>query len=99
MCSLNLEKLCSKQFPLKEYKYHLEGLLWRLSGKESAYQCRRRGSDPLSGEIPPAAEQLSPGTAATEPTLQSPGSAVTEAQEFVLGNERSPHDEKPEHCN
>ena len=69
MRTLNLEKPCSKQFPLKEYKYHLEGLLWWLSGKESAYQCRRRGSDPWSGEIPPAAEQLSPGTATTEPAL------------------------------
>ena len=35
--------------------------------------------DPLSGKIPNVSEQPSPGTAATEPGLQSPGAAVREA--------------------
>ena len=39
-----------------------EGLPWRLSGYESACQCKRHGFHPRSGKIPRAAEQLSPCT-------------------------------------
>ena len=46
-----------------------QGLPWWLSGKESACQCRRLGFDPWSGNIPHAAEQLSPCTTTTEPVL------------------------------
>ena len=45
------------------------GLPWWLSGKESTCQCRRRGLDPRSGQIPPAAGQQSLYTAATGPEL------------------------------
>ena len=44
-------------------------LPWRSSGKESTCWCGRPGFDPLSGKIPHAEEQLSPWTAAAEPTL------------------------------
>ena len=36
-----------------------QGLLWWLSAKESACQCRRHGFNPWSGKIPHAAERLS----------------------------------------
>ena len=55
------------------------GLAWRLSGKEFACQCRRRGLDPWSGKLPCAMEQLSPCAITTEPVLSSPGAAATEA--------------------
>ena len=42
---------------------------WWPSGKESACQCRRHRFDPWSGEIPHAAEQLSPGATPPEPVL------------------------------
>ena len=43
------------------------GLPWWLSAKEHACQCRNQQFDPWSGKIPYALEQLSPGTAITEP--------------------------------
>ena len=52
---------------------------WWFSGKESTCQCRRHGFNPWSGKIPHAAEQLSSCATATEPVLQSPGAAPTEA--------------------
>ncbi|KAF4008139.1 hypothetical protein G4228_019781 [Cervus hanglu yarkandensis] len=42
------------------------GLLWWLSGQESACQCRRHPL-PWSGKLPHAAEQLSPCSTALEP--------------------------------
>ena len=39
-----------------------QGLPWRLSGEESAHQCRRHRLYPWSGRIPRASEQLSPCT-------------------------------------
>ena len=45
------------------------GLPWWLRGKESAYNCRRRGFDPWSGKIPQAVEQLSPSGKTAEPVL------------------------------
>ena len=47
----------------------LKGLPWWLSGKESAYQCRRYGFDPLSRKLPHAEKQLSQRAATTEPVL------------------------------
>ena len=50
--------------------------------KEITFQCRickRHGFDPWSKKIPYAVEQLSPCTAITEPVLQSPETATTEA--------------------
>ena len=44
-------------------------LPWWLSGKESAYQCRRHRFDPRSGKIPHAKEQLSPSATTIEPVL------------------------------
>ena len=86
-----------------------QGLPWRLSGKESACQCRRHGFDPWSGRIPHAAEQLSPCTTATEPVVYSPGAVTTESTyctywsphilEPVLRNKRSRRNEKLVHCN
>ena len=49
----------------------MAGLPWWLSGKESAYQCRRHGFNPWSGKIPHAAGQLSPCATATETTEAS----------------------------
>ena len=44
-------------------------LPWWLIGKESAYQCRRRGFDSWSGKVSCAMEQLSSCTTITEPVL------------------------------
>ena len=46
-----------------------QGLPWWHSGWESACQCKGHGFKPWSGKIPHAAEQLSPCTTTTEPTL------------------------------
>ena len=47
-------------------KFHIKnlkiGLLWWLSGKEFACQCRRHVFDPWSGKILHATEQLKPGS-------------------------------------
>ena len=79
-------------------KVFMEGLLWWLSGKESACQCRRRGFDPWSGTIPHALEQqlLSLCSRAWEPKLRSPRAAAREALEPVL-HKRSHRSEKPMH--
>ena len=53
-------------FSQRNCKNCFQGLLWCLSGKESAGQCRRLGFDPLSREIPCAARQLSPCATTTE---------------------------------
>ena len=45
------------------------GIPWRLSGKESACQCRRHGFDSWPGKITHAAKQLSPCATTTEPVL------------------------------
>ena len=47
----------------------LGGLPWWLSGQESACQCRRHKLNPWSGNIPHAADELSPCTTTTEPVL------------------------------
>ena len=48
------------------WKFHIKnlkiGLLWWLSGKEFACQCRRHLFNPWSGKIPHATEQLKPGS-------------------------------------
>ena len=44
---------------IKTFKMVHVGLPWKLSGKESACQCRRRRFNPRSGKIPRALEQLS----------------------------------------
>ena len=53
-------------------------LSWWLSGKKSAYQCRRHVFDPWSRKVQHAVEQLSLHTSATEPVRQSPGAATAE---------------------
>ena len=50
-------------------KVCLGRLPWWLSGKESAYQCRRHGFNPWSRKIPYATEQLSLWAPTTEPAL------------------------------
>ena len=55
------------------------GLSWWLSDKEPACQSRRRGFKPWFRKMPHATEQVSPFTTTTEPVLQSPGAATTEA--------------------
>ena len=82
-------------------KNRKQGLLWWLSGKESACQRRRRGFNPWSGKIPHAAEQQSRGSqllslcsGAREPQLLSPYT-----QSLVLCNKRSHCSGKPAHCN
>ena len=55
------------------------GLPWWCCGQESTCQCSRHGFGPGSGKIPHATEQLSWRAATTEPVLQSPGAATTEA--------------------
>ena len=58
----------------------IPGLPRRLSGKESACQCRRHRFDPWSRKIPHSMEQLSLCATTIEPVLESPGIATTEAQ-------------------
>ena len=55
------------------------GLPWWLSDKESAWQCRRHGFKPWSGQIPRATEQLSSCTATIERVLQSQRATTAEA--------------------
>ena len=45
------------------------GLPWWLSSEEPTCQCKRLESDPWSGRIPHAVEQLSPCGRTTEPVL------------------------------
>ena len=52
------------------------GLPWWLSGKESAWQCRKHGFEPCSGKIPHTTEQLSPCTTTIEPVLLSLGATL-----------------------
>ena len=59
---------------------HEIGLPWWRSGYESACQCRGHRFEPWSGEIPHAAEQLSPRATTTEPALYSPRATTTEAR-------------------
>ena len=55
---------------LKNINYkNAMGLLWWLSGKESAYHCRRHGFNPSFGNVPQAMEQLSPCATMTKPVL------------------------------
>ena len=54
-----------------------QGLPWWRSGWESACQCRRHGFEPWSGNIPHAAEQLSPCATTTEPLFHNYGSPHT----------------------
>ena len=64
---------------VKTFKMVHIGLPWQLSGKESACHRRRRRYDPRSGKIPRAPEQLSLCALISEPVLQGPGDATTEA--------------------
>ena len=59
----------------------IPGLPWWLSGKESAYQCRRRGFDPWTGRIPYASKPVRHdywACALTAPELQLLKSACLE---------------------
>ena len=53
------------------------GLSWWLSGKEHAYQCRRRGFDLWSKKIPHAVEQVNPCSTITESVFSSLGTTTT----------------------
>ena len=61
-------------------KKYQTGLPWWVSGEESICQCQRHGSNPQSGKIPQAMEQLSPCATAIEPVLESLGAATTEVR-------------------
>ena len=86
----------------------VQGLSWWLSGKESAYQCRRHGFNPWSGRIPTHCRALGPRhhnywACALEPGSRScwvrvPQLLKTKPFEAVLGNKRSHHSEKRMHC-
>ena len=52
-----------KMWAVIEGYIRILGLPWWLSGKESAWQCRRHGFDPWFGKIPCALEQLRSCTA------------------------------------
>ena len=56
-----------------------------------------RGVQSLSGKIPHALEQLSPCITTTEPVLESPQAAITEAMhlELLLCNKGNHCNEKP----
>ena len=54
------------------------GLPWWCSGLESACQRRGHGFEPWSGQIPHAAEELSPRGTTTKPALYSPWATATE---------------------
>ena len=51
-------------------------LPWWLSGKESAWHCRRHGFHPWSGRISGTSSWLSPCTATIEPVLWGPGTTT-----------------------
>lgn len=70
-------------------------LPWRLSGKDSASQCRYWFS-PQSRKIPLATEKLSLRTATMEPVLQSLRAVTTEAHAQQQG---SPATRSLSHCN
>ena len=78
----------SESHPLRKLKW---GLPWWRSGWESACQCRGHGFEPWSGNIPHAAEQLSPCffffATTTEPARLEP----------VLCNKRGRDSERPAH--
>ena len=73
----------------REIKELAHGLPWWRSGWESACQCRGHGSEPWSGKIPHAAEQLGPWATITEPARLEP----------VLRNKRGCDSERPAHRN
>ena len=52
-------------------KNYILGPSWWCSGYKSTCQCTRHGFEPRSGNIPPAAEQLSPCATTTEPTCHN----------------------------
>ena len=56
------------------------GLCWWLSGKELTWQCRRPRFGPRSRKFPHSAELLGPWATTTEPVLQHPRAATTEAE-------------------
>ena len=64
--------------PSDYYKHKDGGLPWWLSGRESAYQCRRRGFDPRSRKTPHAEEQLSLCAKTAEAVLLSLGTPTAE---------------------
>jgi len=54
------------------------GAFLRLSGRESACQCRRYGFSPWLEKFPRAVEQLSLGATTTEPVFWSPRATTVE---------------------
>ena len=70
---------CSNSIILFGHEIQPWRLRWRLSGGESACQCRRHGFDPWSRKFPHAAQQLSLCATTIEPVFKSLGAAATEA--------------------
>ena len=68
-------------------------LNWWLSSKESTHPCRRYEFNPWSGQVPHAAEQLSPSTTTTEPMFHTTEACVPqlESSPHSLPLEKSPH--------
>ena len=86
-------ELCRLRELIWGFQSNEGGLLWWLSGQESACQCRRHEFDPRSRKIPRAAEQLTPRVSTVERThtLEAEATAVrspsTAATEKPRGNE------------
>ena len=82
-------------FSQRSSKNRFQGLPWCLSGKESAYQCRRLGFDPWSREITLAVGQLSPCATTTE--AQVPRARVPHPEKPLQWEDRKPQLESGSH--
>ena len=87
-----LKPAIAKKKGKEKKKKESSGLPSWISGKESAYQCRRHGFDPWSGKIPHVEGQVCPCTSTTEPVLWSLGAATTEPR---CSRDHVPQREKP----
>ena len=83
-------------FVIIKIEMNTSGLLWWLSGEESACQCKRHRLNPRSGKIPHAAERLSPWATATEPVPQGPGAAAPEPSQPAHPRAYALHQETPQ---
>ena len=95
--SLHLVWILSRKLERTDHTRASVRLPQRPSGKESASQYRKHGSDPWPGRIPRATGQQSPCAITTEPVLWSPGVATGSpcALEPLLQIKRSHRIEKP----
>ena len=75
---LSKEKVNVKHQGLESILNNVQiGLPWWISGKETAYQCRRHGFDPWFKKILHAMRQLSLCVTTTEAVLQCPAATTT----------------------